>query len=144
MTALATALMGLWALAGRVQLPNAGTVPAQIKASEVPAPSPARPEPKVWPGQGEPAIEKARRRILAREAGGNYGAVNASHTCFGGYQFRLRTSDLAARRMQRPDLVGIPASQWSKEDQDAAFYVIYDRGRGKRNWSRGGRRQTHA
>ena len=92
-----------------------------------------------WPGQGEPAVEKVRRHLLAREAGGNYAAVDRLGRCFGGYQFQRGTSNRAAHRMQRPDLVGVTANLWTREDQDAAFYVIYDRGRGRQHWAHGTR-----
>ena len=91
-----------------------------------------------WPGQGEPAVERVRRCILQREARGDYTAVDPKGRWFGGYQFMLAASNVAARRMGRPDLVGVTADQWPPEDQDAAFYLIYNRGRGKRAW-RGGR-----
>jgi hypothetical protein len=82
-------------------------------------------------------VERVRRCILAREGGGDYAAVDPRKRWFGGYQFQLRTSDAAARRMKRPDLVGVTANLWSEEDQDAAFYLIYNRGRGKKHWSGG-------
>jgi hypothetical protein len=93
-----------------------------------------QPPAKPWPGQGDPAVEKVRRRILAREAGGNYGAVDPKHRWFGAYQFHQSTSNAAARRMNRPDLLDVPADQWAPEDQDAAFYLIYDRGHGRSHW----------
>ncbi len=90
-----------------------------------------------WPGQGEPEVERVRRCIVQREAGGDYTAVDPSRRWFGAYQFARKTSDTAARRMKRTDLVGITADHWSPEDQDAAFYVIYNRGRGKKHWEKG-------
>jgi hypothetical protein len=92
---------------------------------------------QTWPGQGDPAVERARQCILDREGGSDYQAVDPSHRWFGAYQFHLRTSNFAARKMHRPDLVGVPANQWAPEDQDAAFYLVYDRGRGKRHWAGG-------
>jgi len=91
-----------------------------------------------WPGQGDPEVERVRACIAAREGGGSYLSVDASHRWFGAYQFQLATSNEAARRMHRPELVGVPAHRWSPEDQDAAFYLIYDRGKGKGHWAGGG------
>jgi hypothetical protein len=79
-------------------------------------------------------VEKVRRCILNRETGGDYTAVDATGTWYGGYQFQLQTSDTAAMRMKRPDLVGIPANQWRSPDQDAAFYLIYNCGKGRHHW----------
>jgi hypothetical protein len=79
-------------------------------------------------------VERVRRCILDRETGGDYEAVDPTRTLFGAYQFQQRTADTAARRMHRPDLVGVPANQWPPEDQDAAFYLIYNRGKGRTHW----------
>lgn len=107
---------------------------------EVREASPAVAVPVAWPGQGDPAVEAARRRILARESRGNYAVVDRSRRWFGAYQMSRATSDHAARRMDRLDLLGRPAHEWSPEDQDAAFYVLYDRGRGARHWHHGTRK----
>ncbi len=82
-------------------------------------------------------MERARRCILKREGGADYKAVDPSGRWFGAYQFRLATSNEAARRMKRVDLVGVPADRWKPSEQDAAFYVIYDRGRGRCHWAGG-------
>lgn len=117
--------------------------PAQPKTQPKPRPkarrrTPPHPKPiRRWPGQGEPEVERIRKCILKRESEGNYAAVDRDRRWFGGYQFEQPTSDTAARRMKRPDLVGIPANQWAPADQDAAFYLIYDRGRGSKHWAGG-------
>ena len=90
-----------------------------------------------WPGQGDPHVERMRKCLLKRESEGKYGIVDPSKRWFGGYQFAMVTSNTAARRMKRPDLVDVPANKWSPADQDAAFYVIYDRGRGRKHWAGG-------
>ncbi len=123
-------ILAAWTLAGCLALSAVAQPPAE------PA-SPAASE-KHWPGQGQPAVEKVRLCIMEREAGGDYRAVDPSHHWFGAYQFSRSASNKAARRMGRKDLIGVPANQWAPADQDAAFYVIYDLGRGKRAW-RGGR-----
>lgn len=107
---------------------HAGAQPAAARPA-----APAR----RWPGQGDPAVEKARLCILQREAGGDYTAVDPRGRWFGAYQFRRSMANAAARRMRRPDLVGVAANRWRPEDQDAAFYVIYDRGRGRKAWAGG-------
>jgi hypothetical protein len=143
---LLTALMGLLSALAPGLGPPRTAQPAQHAPDPLPAPAPpaptrrhrkARSTGKRWPGQGDPAVERVRRCILKREAGGDYAAVDPKHRWFGGYQFQRRTSDAAARRMHRPDLIGLTADQWSPEDQDAAFYLIYDRGRGKKHWGGG-------
>lgn len=90
-----------------------------------------------WPGQGDPHVERIRKCLLKRESEGHYSVVDPSKRWFGGYQFAMVTSNTAARRMKRPDLVGVPANKWSPADQDAAFYVIYDCGRGRKHWAGG-------
>lgn len=93
--------------------------------------------PRTWPCQGDPHVEKIRKCLLKRESEGHYAVVDPSKRWFGGYQFAMVTSNTAARRMKRPDLVGVPANKWSPADQDAAFYVIYDCGRGRKHWAGG-------
>lgn len=90
-----------------------------------------------WPCQGDPYVEKIRKCLLKRESEGQYSVVDPSKRWFGGYQFAMVTSNTAARRMKRPDLVGVPANKWSPADQDAAFYVIYECGRGRKHWAGG-------
>ena len=127
------------AFAQNPQPAPAQTLPAAPLTTAAEGAGPARPRPRTgpWPGQGDPAVEKVRRCILARESGGDYSVADPTRRWFGGYQFQLRISDLAARRMRRPELIGLPASEWSPLDQDAAFYLIYDRGRGRRHWAGG-------
>lgn len=134
--ALLKALLGVFTL----------LVPAAAQVAAPPAsqatPSPLANPPQVqeggpahhWPGEGDPMVEKVRRHIIKRESGGNYQAVDCRHRWFGAYQFQKSSSDLAARRMERPELVGVTADQWSPADQDGAFYVVYNQGRGKRFW----------
>lgn len=115
-----------------------------IKAVGAKAPRQKAPRPKgkggapgTWPCQGDPHVEKIRKCLLKRESEGRYSIVDPSKRWFGGYQFAMVTSNTAARRMKRPDLVGVPANKWSPADQDAAFYVIYDCGRGRKHWAGG-------
>jgi hypothetical protein len=94
------------------------------------------------PGQGDPEVERFRKRIINRESGGNYRIADRKERWFGAYQFSLQTSNEAARRMRRLDLVGVPANRWADEDQDAAFYLIYNKGRGKQHWRTAKRRKA--
>jgi len=93
----------------------------------------ARPK-KRWPGQGNPCVERVRKCIIQREARGSYRVADPTGRWFGAYQFQLETSNSAARRMKKYELVGVPANKWTKDDQDAAFYIIYNFGRGKKHW----------
>ncbi len=90
-----------------------------------------------WPGQGSSSTEAFRRCVVKRESEGQYNVVDPSGTWFGAYQFAMGTSNEAARRMGRRDLVGVPANQWSRSEQDAAFYVIYQGGAGRGHWAGG-------
>lgn len=83
---------------------------------------------------GNPNWEATRLCIMRKESGGNYRAVSPNGLYHGAYQFSRPTSDATAKRMGRPDLVGIPASQWSPADQDAAFWTLWDNGRGRSHW----------
>jgi hypothetical protein len=84
-----------------------------------------------WPGQGNPKVERVRNCIRNRESRGNYKIADKGGRWFGAYQFDINTSNTAAKRMRRPDLVGVPANKWTSREQDVAFYVIYDEGDGK-------------
>lgn len=87
-----------------------------------------------WPGQGDPEVERARKCIRHRESRGCYKVVDKSRRWFGAYQFAIVTSNTAAKIMNRPDLVGITANKWTRAEQDAAFYLIYDEGHGKKHF----------
>jgi len=92
---------------------------------------------RTWPGQGDPKVEKVRKCIVARESKGNYKIADPTGRWFGAYQFSLRTSNTAARRMNRMDLIDVPANEWLDNEQDAAFYVIYNKGKGRKHWANG-------
>lgn len=98
--------------------------------------------PLVLPGKGDAEVERFRQRIIKRESGGNYRIADHKQRWFGAYQFSLQTSNEAARRMRRPDLVGVPANRWADEEQDAAFYLIYNGGLGKKHWRTAKRRKA--
>jgi hypothetical protein len=73
------------------------------------------------------------RRIESR---GNYGAVNASGTYRGAYQFSRSTWDSTARHAGWPHLVGVDPAKASPADQDAMALHLYQ-WQGSRPW--GGR-----
>lgn len=117
--------------------PPIKAVGAKASRQKAPRPKGKGGAPGTWPCQGDPHVEKIRKCLLKRESEGHYSIVDPSKRWFGGYQFAMVTSNTAARRMKRPDLVGVPANKWSPADQDAAFYVIYDCGRGRKHWAGG-------
>jgi hypothetical protein len=88
-------------------------------------------------GYYDTRYESTRRCIVERESEGQYSVVSSNGTWHGAYQFARGTSDIAARRMDRPDLVGVPASQWDRAEQDEAFWTMWDHGRGAGHWAGG-------
>ena len=82
----------------------------------------------------DPGYDATRQCIVAKESGGNYDVVSSNGLWHGAYQFTQGTSDAAARQMGRGDLVGVPANQWSRADQDQAFWTIWNHGAGRHNW----------
>lgn len=81
--------------------------------------------------------EGVRKCIVKRESEGYYRVVNRSSGAAGAYQFMLGTSNAAARRMGRPDLVGRRANTWTRFEQDKAFWVMWNHGRGRGHWAGG-------
>lgn len=73
--------------------------------------------------------------IVNCESGGSYTAENPTSTASGKYQLIQSTADGLARRMGRPDLVGVPASQWAPHLQDRAAALLWDGGRGASHWA---------
>ena len=78
--------------------------------------------------------ESTRKCIVRKESGGNYGIVSSNGSYHGAYQFSRSTGDVAAQRMGRADLVGTPASRWTRAEQDQAFWTIWNHGAGRHNW----------
>ena len=81
-----------------------------------------------------PSFESTRKCIVRKESGGNYGIVSSNGSYHGAYQFSRSTGDTAAQKMGRPDLVGTPASRWSRYEQDQAFWITWNHGGGRGNW----------
>jgi hypothetical protein len=84
-----------------------------------------------------PQDEDVRQCIVRRESEGYYSVVDPTGTWFGAYQFARGTSDVAAMRMGRGDLVGVPANRWNRLDQDTAFWVMWEFGAGRQHWAGG-------
>ena len=80
------------------------------------------------------AYEGTRTCIVRKESGGNYGIVSSNGAYHGAYQFSRSTADAVAARMGRGDLVGTPASRWSRAEQDMAFWTLWNNGAGRGNW----------
>ena len=81
-----------------------------------------------------PGYEATRQCIVNKESTGNYAVVSSNGMYHGAYQFMQSTSDAAARAMGREDLVGVPASQWNRAEQDEAFYTMWNHGAGRSHW----------
>lgn len=95
-------------------------------------------QPSVYTGRHYDArSESVRLCIVERESMGYYDVVSSNGTWHGAYQFALGTSNVAAQRMGRPDLVGVPASRWDRAEQDEAFWTMWDHGRGAGHWAGG-------
>lgn len=63
------------------------------------------------------------------ESRDDYTAENQRSSAAGAWQMIQSTSDEAARRMGRADLIGVTASQWSRVDQDrGAAHVLQFQG----------------
>ena len=78
--------------------------------------------------------ESTRRCIQRKESGGNYRIRSRSGTYRGAYQFNASLARSAALRMGRRDLARKPMNTWSRFDQDKAFWMVWNHGRGARNW----------
>jgi hypothetical protein len=78
--------------------------------------------------------ESTRKCIVRKESGGNYRIASRSGTYKGAYQFNSSLARSTARRMGRSDLVNKPFNQWSRFDQDKAFWVVWNHGKGRSNW----------
>lgn len=91
--------------------------------------------------------EQYRLCVLQRESGGNYDESSGSH--IGAYQFSYSLASQALTQM-RPEIadtygrVGLraldslakkPMYTWPRFWQDAAFWTIFDKGRGWSHWS---------
>jgi hypothetical protein len=95
-----------------------------------------------WRGKYyNPRWENVRKCIVFRESRGNYRVKNKHSTASGAYQFLISTSNGVAKTMKRRDLVGKRAGTWTREEQDRAFWTLFNNGKGKGHWRLQGHRQ---
>ncbi len=78
--------------------------------------------------------EGTRRCIVRRESGGNYRISSPGGRYRGAYQFNAGLARATALKMGRRDLAGKPISSWSRFEQDKAFWVVWNHGRGAGHW----------
>jgi hypothetical protein len=78
--------------------------------------------------------EATRKCIVRKESGGNYRIASRNGTYKGAYQFNSALAKSTARKMGRSDLVNKPFNQWSRFEQDKAFWTVWNQGRGRGNW----------
>lgn len=72
-------------------------------------------------------VEKVRRCIVWRESRGQYRALNRHSGASGAYQFMDSTWHHVTHLPGK-------AMHYSKHTQDAAFYKLFNWGKGRRNW----------
>jgi hypothetical protein len=78
--------------------------------------------------------ERTRRCIVRKESGGNYRIASRTGKYQGAYQFNAYLANATARKMGRRDLVGKPMRRWSRFEQDKAFWLVWNNGRGRSHW----------
>ncbi len=78
--------------------------------------------------------EGTRRCIVRRESGGNYRISSPGGRYRGAYQFNAGLARATALKMGRRDLARKPINTWSRFDQDKAFWVVWNHGRGAGHW----------
>ncbi len=143
----AAATAGALVLIGPVSPASAGTVAA--------APTPAAAASAVRAGERNPRVSRSlsgvrasayigkyysarsegtRRCIVRRESGGNYRISSPGGRYQGAYQFNAGLARATAYKMGRRDLAGKPIRTWSRFDQDKAFWVVWNHGRGAGHW----------
>ncbi|MGV1004802.1 MAG: hypothetical protein ACOYEV_08540 [Candidatus Nanopelagicales bacterium] len=78
--------------------------------------------------------EAKRKCIVRKESRGNYRIRSSSGKYRGAYQFNAGLARATARKMGRSDLVNKPMNTWSRFDQDKAFWIVWNNGRGASHW----------
>ncbi len=136
---LAAALLASCTSPATVPTPAAVVGDPTVAASAILPAAKPRPKPasraKARPVLRPPWVADVARCIRHRESRGNYRVVNHSSGSAGAYQFMLSTSNYVARSlMHNPRLVGVPANRWRKRQQDRAFRLLFDHGRGRGHW----------
>jgi len=97
--------------------------------------------PSAWTGKYYyPKWELVRRCIVKRESEGQYDVVSHVSSSAGAYQFIKFWRSILAHRLGKPYLANIPINHWSRVDQDHAFWIIWNNGKGRSNWGPAGAR----
>jgi hypothetical protein len=78
--------------------------------------------------------ERTRKCIVRKESGGNYRIASRTGKYRGAYQFNAQLARHTAKRMGRPDLARKPINRWSRFEQDKAFWLVWNHGRGRGHW----------
>ena len=81
-----------------------------------------------------PRHERTRKCIVRKESGGNYRIASRTGKYRGAYQFNANLARHTAKKMGRPDLARKPINRWSRFEQDKAFWVVWNKGRGRGHW----------
>ncbi|MCU0262823.1 MAG: hypothetical protein MUF09_04020 [Candidatus Nanopelagicales bacterium] len=81
-----------------------------------------------------PRHERTRKCIVRKESGGNYRIASRTGKYRGAYQFNANLARHTAKKMGRPDLARKPINRWSRFEQDKAFWVVWNNGRGRGHW----------
>jgi hypothetical protein len=81
-----------------------------------------------------PRHERTRKCIVRKESGGNYRIASRTGKYRGAYQFNANLARHTAKKMGRPDLARKPINRWSRFEQDKAFWMVWNNGRGRGHW----------
>jgi hypothetical protein len=81
-----------------------------------------------------PRHERTRKCIVRKESRGNYRIASRTGKYRGAYQFNSQLARHTARKMGRSDLVNKPFNRWSRFEQDKAFWIVWNHGRGRGHW----------
>jgi hypothetical protein len=81
-----------------------------------------------------PRHERTRKCIVRKESGGNYRIASRTGKYRGAYQFNANLARHTAKKMGRPDLARTPINRWSRFEQDKAFWMVWNNGRGRGHW----------
>ena len=78
--------------------------------------------------------ERTRRCIVRKESGGNYRVKSSGGYYRGAYQFNPGLARATAKRMGRPKMSRTPMNTWSRFHQDKAFWIVWNKGKGRGHW----------
>ena len=98
-------------------------------------------KPSAWTGKYYyPKWELVRRCIVKRESEGQYNVVSHISSSAGAYQFIRFWKPILAKKLGKPHLAYVPINHWSRVDQDHAFWIVWNNGKGRSNWGPAGAR----